>query len=80
MEHTLLTDTIAWIRNAGPIATMLALAVFGSYRGWFFWRREYKNLEADRDYWRAVAFENVDLGKATAKVGLSIVGRSESSV
>ena len=63
-------DNLVTLLNDGGVLALLVLAVVGFARGWFVSRREYDELEKDRNWWRDVAMTSVRLGEAAVTTTL----------
>lgn len=55
-----MTITELWgLIQAGGIAFLLFIALFGVFRGYWFPGYMYRDLEQDRDEWKAIALQNM---------------------
>lgn len=59
------TNWIQWIEKGGVLAVAVIIIVAGSRKLWV-WGWQYREMEADRDFWRDVALRTVDITEAVA--------------
>lgn len=68
-----------WVKPFGPVATLLAVALFASYRNVWCWsapaaalllaeEKRHAETKADRDRWQDIAFNALGLAKSATNV------------
>lgn len=65
----------AFIRDLG-FGGLMTVALLGGFRQWYVWRWTYKALEADRDFWRALALRSI--GHADKAIDIAAAKRDEA--
>lgn len=61
-------DILEQLKSWGPLATLLALILFGSYRGIWVWGRDLREAKQARDRWESMALRAVGLAEDTVVI------------
>jgi hypothetical protein len=58
-------ESLVTLLDRGGLLGALVVIIWGGMRGWYVWRREYLELERDRNWWRSVAMRSLHIADAS---------------
>lgn len=67
------TEFVNRIGTAG-FGTLMALILYGSFKGIWVWGKDYRKLEAECDRWMEIALRNTAIAATATRVRASVEG------
>lgn len=65
---TEIVSTLDWVRDAGTIGLLIVI-ILGGAKQWWVFGYQYLAMQADRDYYRTIAFRLLNVAERSTKDG-----------
>ncbi len=61
-------DQLGTVVNSGGVVLLLVAALYGGFRGWWYYGAQYRALEKDRDEWKSLALRGANLAETATTI------------